>query len=86
VSSNDATQNRFVYLPICYFPQITFREAQLYSSTLITKCNAIIQDSLYVIKFQKCKILRFLKTKSWSIAIWAAFVKKNNFFPIFSFR
>jgi hypothetical protein len=27
-----------------------------------------------------------LETKNWSIAVWAACVKKNNFFSIFSFR
>ena len=29
--------------------------------------------------------LKFLETKKWSIAVWAAYVKKNNFFSIFSF-
>jgi hypothetical protein len=27
--------------------------------------------------------LKFLETKNWSIAVWAACVKKNNFFNFF---
>jgi hypothetical protein len=30
--------------------------------------------------------LKFLETKNWSIADWAACVKKNNFFSIFTFK
>jgi hypothetical protein len=30
--------------------------------------------------------LKFLETKNWSIAVWAACVKKNIFFSFFSFR
>jgi hypothetical protein len=29
--------------------------------------------------------LKFLETKNWAIVVWAACLKKNNFFSIFSF-
>jgi hypothetical protein len=45
-----------------------------------------IQNEVYAILYGLTPKIPFLETKNWSIAVWAACVKKNKKNSIFSFR
>jgi hypothetical protein len=44
-------------------------------------------ETKFVFKgLKSLQLLKFLRNKNWSIVVWVACVKKNNFFSIFSFQ